>query len=81
MHAYCFHIGVEFNHIPRTDAMRDKCDRRSGIERRQIAYDAHIPENRITAERRSGHDRRSPANESIPQSSERRNLFDSHSDE
>ena len=37
--------------------------RRSGIDRRQISYDAHIPERRSGEdERRSGKDRRSGNN-------------------
>jgi len=37
---------------------RRERDRRLGIERRFFSYDAHIPERRSQAERRSGKDRR-----------------------
>lgn len=33
-------------------------DRRSGIERRQLSYNGHIPERRSSKEKRSGKDRR-----------------------
>lgn len=36
----------------------DNGGRRSGIERRQFSYDAHIPERRSVKNRRSGLDRR-----------------------
>ena len=36
----------------------DNGARRSGIERRQLSYTAHIPERRSGKERRSGLDRR-----------------------
>ena len=37
----------------------DNCGRRSGIDRREFSYTAHIPERRSGKERRSGVDRRS----------------------
>ena len=36
----------------------DNGGRRSGIDRRQLSYTAHIPERRSGKERRSGLDRR-----------------------
>jgi len=38
--------------------LHDNGGRRSGIERRQLSYDFHIPERRSGKERRSGNDRR-----------------------
>ena len=38
----------------------DNGGRRSGIDRRQLAYDQHIPERRSGIDRRSGLDRRKP---------------------
>ena len=39
-------------------ALPDNGGRRSGIDRRQFSYTAHIPERRSGRERRSGFDRR-----------------------
>lgn len=39
----------------------DHGGRRSGIERRKIVYDLHVPERRSGIDRRSGFDRRQPA--------------------
>jgi hypothetical protein len=41
------------------NALPDKGDRRSGIERRRFQYTSHIPERRSGHDRRSGFDRRS----------------------
>jgi hypothetical protein len=38
--------------------LHDNGGRRSGIERREFSYDAHIPESRSGKDRRSGLDRR-----------------------
>jgi hypothetical protein len=40
-------------------SMEDNGGRRSGIERRQFSFNAHIPERRHGENRRSGKDRRS----------------------
>jgi hypothetical protein len=40
------------------DVLPDNGGRRSGIDRRQFSYTAHIPERRSGKERRSGLDRR-----------------------
>jgi len=39
-------------------SLRDKEDRRSGIDRRRFSYGGHIPERRSGTDRRSGMDRR-----------------------
>ena len=39
----------------------DRGGRRSGFRKREFSYDAHIPERRSDAERRSGTDRRETA--------------------
>jgi hypothetical protein len=51
----------------------DHGGRRSGIDRRKIVYDLHIPERRSGKERRSGLDRRKPAEPLAPESVEKRN--------
>jgi hypothetical protein len=38
--------------------LEDRGGRRSGFRKREFLYDAHIPERRSGAERRSGNDRR-----------------------
>ena len=38
--------------------LMDNGGRRSGADRRQFSYAFHIPERRISADRRSGEDRR-----------------------
>ena len=38
--------------------LHDNGGRRTGIDRRQFSYTAHIPERRSDKERRSGFDRR-----------------------
>ncbi|MBN1831770.1 MAG: hypothetical protein JW896_06615 [Deltaproteobacteria bacterium] len=38
--------------------LEDRGGRRSGFKKREFLYDAHIPERRSGAERRSGNDRR-----------------------
>jgi hypothetical protein len=40
------------------NVLPDNGGRRSGIDRRQFSYTAHIPEHRSGKERRSGNDRR-----------------------
>lgn len=42
-----------------TSSFIDNGGRRSGVDRRQFAYDIHIPERRSGEDRRSGIDRRS----------------------
>jgi hypothetical protein len=41
-----------------SNILPDNGGRRSGIERREISYDSHIPERRSGKDRRSGLDRR-----------------------
>ena len=81
LHVYCFSSRLGYNLIFGMNAMHDNSERRSGIERRQIVYDAHIPENRTTIERRSGHDRRRSATAPLPLSSEKRKYLADHSDD
>ena len=40
------------------NVLPDNCGRRSGFDRREFSYTAHIPERRSGKERRSGFDRR-----------------------
>ena len=39
-------------------SIKDKGDRRSGVDRRKFSYAVHIPEHRSVKERRTGLDRR-----------------------
>ncbi len=53
----------------------DNGGRRSGIERRQFAYNGHLPERRSDADRRSGMDRRKTRYEKSD-TTDRRKKFD-----
>ena len=49
---------ADFAVLNHSDSPRREEDRRLGIDRRWFNYDAHIPERRSQAERRSDKDRR-----------------------
>jgi len=44
--------------IPMKEGFIDNGGRRSGVDRRVFSYAVHIPERRVTADRRLGMDRR-----------------------
>jgi hypothetical protein len=60
--SYNFYMTLTFKKISKVLIMKhmlpDNGGRRSGIDRGQLSYTAHIPERRSGKERRSGYDRR-----------------------
>ena len=55
--------------------INDNGGRRSGVERRQFSYFAHVPERRSGKDRRNGLDRRTERGSELEYDKERRMIF------